>query len=89
MPPPVAVTGDPGDLLPDLTGAFAQRALPAELGLHRTWQRIAERLRLDADLDEGADWTVGVDSTVVRAHKHAAGARHKQPADHPADQSKL
>jgi transposase len=49
--------------------------------LDGTWQRIAERLRLDADLDEGTDWTLGIDSTVVRAHQHAAGARHQQPAD--------
>jgi transposase len=52
--------------------------------LDGTWQRIADRLRLDADLAEGPDWTVSIDSTVVRAHLAAAGARH-QPA---ADQSK-
>jgi transposase len=56
--------------------------------LDGTWQRIAERLRLDTDLDEGADWTISVDSTVVRAHQHAAGARHQPPADLSADQSK-
>lgn len=51
--------------------------------LDGTWQRIAERLRLDADLDEGDDWTVSLDSSVVRAHQHAAGARHQPPADYP------
>ncbi len=48
-----------------------------------TWARIAEALRTDADTDEGPDWTAGVDSSVVRAHQHAAGARHAPAADHP------
>jgi transposase len=48
-----------------------------------TWENIAEALRLDADSEEGRDWTVGVDTTVVRAHQHAAGARHDPAADHP------
>lgn len=52
--------------------------------LDGTWQRIAERLRLDADVGD-PEWTVGVDSSVIRAHQHAAGARHQRPAD----QSKL
>jgi transposase len=51
--------------------------------LDGTWQRIAERLRLDADLVEGPDWTISIDSTVVRAHQHAAGARHQPAVDHP------
>lgn len=48
-----------------------------------TWQTIADRLRLDADLAEGPDWTISVDSIVVRAHlaAAAAGARHQPPAD--------
>jgi hypothetical protein len=25
------------------------------------------------------EWSVGVDSTVIRAHQHAAGARHAPP----------
>ena len=46
-----------------------------------TWERILTELRRDADRDEGPDWTVGVDAGVVRAHQHAAGARHLPPAD--------
>jgi hypothetical protein len=34
---------------------------------------------------EGVEWTVGVDAGVVRAHQHAAGARHQPPADVPAE----
>ena len=88
-----------GILFRERTG-IPWRDLPARFGnwktiyqrkrrwaLDGTWQRIAERLRLDADLDEGEDWTLGIDSTVVRAHQHAAGARHQQPADRP-DRSK-
>jgi transposase len=46
-----------------------------------TWARVADGLRRDADRAEGADWAVGVDSAVVRAHQHAAGARHEPPTD--------
>jgi transposase len=46
-----------------------------------TWARILDELRRDADVGAGADWTVGVDAAVVRAHQHAAGARHAPPAD--------
>ena len=40
----------------------------------RTWERILDELRRDADHDEGSAWTVGIDAGVVRAHQHAAGA---------------
>ena len=52
-----------------------------------TWAGILDELRRDADADadadaeEGSGWQVGVDSGVVRAHQHAAGARHAAPAD--------
>jgi transposase len=50
-----------------------------------TWVRILDELRRDADHDEGSEWTVGIDAAVVRAHQHAAGARHQPPADIPAE----
>ena len=46
-----------------------------------TWERILEELRRDADVAEAGEWTVAVDAGVVRAHQHAAGARHRPPAD--------
>jgi transposase len=46
-----------------------------------TWQKILGRLRAGCDEAEGADWTLSADSTVVRAHQHAAGARHERPAE--------
>ena len=41
-------------------------------------------LRTGCDAEEGARWAVGVDATVIRAHHHAAGARHEPPKDVPA-----
>jgi transposase len=49
-----------------------------------TWVRILDELRRDADHGDGPQWTVGIDAAVVRAHQHAAGARHRPPADIPA-----
>jgi transposase len=48
-----------------------------------TWEKILAALHSDADA--GAEWVVGIDSTVVRAHRHAAGARHAPPQDVPAE----
>jgi len=39
------------------------------------------RLQAGCDEAEGKHWTVSADSTVVRAHQHAAGARHARPAE--------
>jgi hypothetical protein len=50
-----------------------------------TWEEVLDRLRAGCDEDQGSGWTVGVDSTVVRAHQHAAGARHEPPKDIPAE----
>ncbi len=41
------------------------------------WQRIFERLQTDADAKGLITWDLSVDSTVCRAHQHAAGARKK------------
>jgi hypothetical protein len=48
-------------------------------------EEVLDELRRDADGGEGGEWTVGVDAGVVRAHQHAAGARHQPPADIDAD----
>ena len=70
------------------------RDLPGEYGnwktvcnRHRRWSldgsrgEILGRLRAGCDEAEGRDWTVSADSAVVRAHQHAAGARHALPAE--------
>jgi len=52
-------------------------------GLFRRWQRDGTWARVLAGLQAGADaaglitWDVSVDSTVARAHQHAAGARKR------------
>jgi transposase len=52
-------------------------------GLFRRWQRagiwaqIVARLQARADAAELITWDVSVDSTIARAHQHAAGARKK------------
>jgi len=53
-----------------------------EQTLDATWAAICDALRIDCDVEEGRDWTIGVDSSVVRAHQHAAGARHVPARDH-------
>ena len=43
-----------------------------------TWERVLTELQVDADAREALGWTVSVDSTVNRAHQHAAGARRRE-----------
>ncbi|MER5958264.1 IS5 family transposase [Streptomyces sp. NPDC056121] len=63
-----------------------------------TWDRILRVVQGDADAEGRIDWSmVSVDSTVCRAHQHAAGARKQaprkvgkrrpQPAQHRADEA--
>ena len=40
---------------------------------------------MDCDILDGGEWVLGVDGTVIRAHHHAAGARHEPPKDIPAE----
>jgi transposase len=49
--------------------------------LDGTWEKILDGLRAGCDGAEGKDWTVSADSTVIRAHQHAAGARRALPAE--------
>ncbi|MEV0750757.1 transposase [Streptomyces sp. NPDC050273] len=46
-----------------------------------TWKRVFTNLLSQADAEGDLDWLVAVDSTVVRAHQHAAGARKSAPMD--------
>jgi hypothetical protein len=57
------------------------RDLPEMYG---NWVRILDRLRAGCDGAEGENWTVGVDSTIARAHHHAARVR-RIPAAHQQD----
>jgi transposase len=40
-----------------------------------TWDRLLAHTQMRSDAVGEVEWTVSVDSTVVRAHQHAAGAR--------------
>ncbi|MGW7056939.1 IS5 family transposase [Streptomyces sp. NPDC054904] len=51
-----------------------------------TWRTIWTAFQVRADAPGEIDWLVSVDSTIVRAHQHAAGARIGQrPAGEPED----
>ncbi|MFJ8229645.1 hypothetical protein ACIQ9E_06735 [Streptomyces sp. NPDC094448] len=45
----------------------------------RTWDHVFAALLAQADVEGDLDWVVAVDSTIVRAHQHAAGARQRGP----------
>ncbi|MEV0557757.1 IS5 family transposase [Streptomyces sp. NPDC050597] len=62
-----------------------------------TWKRVLGTVQGDADVQKRIDWSVvSVDSTVCRAHQHAAGAHHhvprllgrrRRPAEHRPDEA--
>lgn len=41
------------------------------------WLRILKELQVKADVARHIEWEVSVDSTICRAHQHAAGARRR------------
>ncbi len=95
-------TGAPWRDVPECYGSWQ-----AVYGLFRRWQREGTWARILAGLQTRADaaglitWEVNVDSTVVRAHQHAGGARRRgglqreppggtvaEPADHALGRSR-
>jgi transposase len=42
-----------------------------------TWARLLRHVQQHSDAGGDVDWEVSVDSTIVRAHQHAAGARNR------------
>ncbi|MFD8970784.1 IS5 family transposase [Streptomyces sp. NPDC059568] len=44
-----------------------------------TWERLLHQVQAEADAAGEIDWDISVDSTIVRAHQHAAGA-HRSAA---------
>lgn len=51
-----------------------------------TWKRVFAALLAGADVEGDLDWVVGVDSTMVRAHQHAAGpVKRGVPVGEPHD----
>ncbi|CUW25413.1 hypothetical protein TUE45_00123 [Streptomyces reticuli] len=59
---------------------------PRKWAADGTWDRLFIALITQADAEGDLDRIVAVDSTILRAHQHAAGARHEgPPAGEPAD----
>jgi transposase len=52
-----------------------------------TWERLLQQVQAAADAAGDIDWDISVDSTIIRAHQHAAGAR-TDPPPAPAPGSK-
>ncbi|MFI7094328.1 transposase [Streptomyces lydicus] len=46
---------------------------PRMWAIDRTWERAFTTLMAQADAEPYLNWAVSVDSTIVRAHQHAAG----------------
>ncbi|MGW9081287.1 IS5 family transposase, partial [Streptomyces kronopolitis] len=44
-----------------------------------TWERLLQQVQAEADAAGEIDWDISVDSTIVRAHQQAAGARTDPP----------
>src|SRR5215210_5912049 len=42
-----------------------------------TWDQLLAQVQTSADVVGAVDWEVSVDSSVARAHQHAAGARRR------------
>jgi transposase len=53
-----------------------------------TWQRILDEVIVKDDSVGQVEWIISVDSTVIRAHQHAAGARKKGAAAPPSRPSR-
>ena len=74
----IARTGSPWrDLDPALGNWHATYTRFSRWGKKGVWRRIIAAIRTDADLE-----ALLIDSTVVRAHRHAAGAQKKTPLKH-------
>lgn len=49
-----------------------------------TWDKLLREIQADADAAGRLDWDVSVDSSIVRAHQHAATAKRCAPEDRAA-----
>ena len=87
-------TGVPWRDVPERYGPWAR-----SYDLFRRWQRDGTWLRIFSELQAQADakdlitWDLNIDSTVCRAHQHAAGARKRgtsrpsRPAGSPSSRT--
>ena len=81
-------TGAPWRDLPERYGpwktAHERLRLWTKTGL---WQKILDEVIVKDDSVGEIEWVISVDSSVVRAHQHAAGARKKGAARPPSTTS--
>jgi transposase len=74
-------TGCPWRDLPERYGPWQ-----SVYGRYRRWandgtiDRILQHVQIRQDAVGRIEWEVGIDSTTVRAHQHAAGARKRGPS---------
>src|SRR5258708_19440071 len=54
-----------------------------------TWAAILDAVRAGCDEGEGRQWAVSADSTVVRAHQHAAGRGRPRRLTCPGGQDRM
>ena len=54
-----------------------------------TWERILDEVIVKDDAVGDVEWVISVDSSHVRAHQHAAGARKKGGVDPESRRSRL
>jgi transposase len=77
----IARTGSPWrDLPPQLGNWHNVYTRFSRWGKRGVWQRVIEAVSTDADLE-----ALLLDSTIVRAHQHAAGAQKKKGRKRSAD----
>lgn len=73
-----ARTGSPWRDLPERYGPWETAyTVFRRWQIDGTWAKILEKLQVKADEAGIIEWEVSVDSTVCRAHQHAAGARKR------------
>jgi transposase len=48
-----------------------------------TWEKVLAAAQVKDDSVGAVEWMVSIDSTVARAHQHAAGARKRGAPDRP------
>jgi transposase len=48
-----------------------------------TWERLLAHAQTKSDAVGEVEWMVSVDASVIRAHQHAAGARHRPARAEP------
>ncbi|MFE2275598.1 IS5 family transposase [Streptomyces lavendulae] len=87
-------TGSPWEALPSELGSWKGACNRLrKWAIDGTWERVFTALLAQADAEKNLDWVVAVDSTIIRAHQHAAGARSegaqvREPADHALGRSR-